>query len=134
MSTSDNPEVNHRVGTWAQFVRQIRLVWRLLRDGRVSPWTKLLIPLTVAYLIFPLDFIPDFIPGLGQLDDLGIILLGLWLFVSLAPKAVVQEHVRHMNGAVDVTYRVVDEDPAVDASGKRRQGTPVLGTGNREGE
>jgi uncharacterized membrane protein YkvA (DUF1232 family) len=38
--------------------------------------TKLTLLFTIAYVIFPLDFLPDFIPVLGWLDDLGIIGFG----------------------------------------------------------
>jgi uncharacterized membrane protein YkvA (DUF1232 family) len=41
--------------------------------------------LALLYVISPIDFVPDFIPGLGQLDDLGIILAALELFVRLCP-------------------------------------------------
>jgi len=41
--------------------------------------------LALLYVISPVDFVPDFIPGLGQLDDLGIVLAALELFVRLCP-------------------------------------------------
>jgi len=70
-----------------------RLVWRLVQDNRVPSWVRFGIPLAVVlYLISPVDFIPDFIPGLGQLDDLGFLLLGMNMVVRFAPKGIVDEH------------------------------------------
>jgi uncharacterized membrane protein YkvA (DUF1232 family) len=56
------------------------LVRRLLRDPRVPRARKLALGLLVAYLLFPLDLIPDFLPVIGQLDDAlvaGLALRGL---------------------------------------------------------
>jgi uncharacterized membrane protein YkvA (DUF1232 family) len=70
-----------------------QLVWRLLQDTRVPTVLKVAIPLAVAvYFLSPLDLIPDFIPVLGQLDDLGVILLGMTVLINLAPRDVVNEH------------------------------------------
>jgi uncharacterized membrane protein YkvA (DUF1232 family) len=65
----------------------IRLVWALLRDGRVPAGQKLILVGIGAYLFFPIDLIPDFVPVLGQLDD-----LGLDLFIRSAPADIVEEH------------------------------------------
>jgi uncharacterized membrane protein YkvA (DUF1232 family) len=70
----------------------IRLVWALLRDGRVPAQQKLILAGIVAYLFFPIDLIPDFVPVLGQLDDLAVVLLGLDLFIRSAPPDLVDEH------------------------------------------
>ncbi|MGI8589223.1 MAG: YkvA family protein [Chloroflexia bacterium] len=79
--------------TLASLVDNGRLTWRLLQDDRVPTVLKVVIPLVVAvYFISPLDLIPDFIPVLGQLDDLGVILLGTSLLIHLAPRDVVNEH------------------------------------------
>ncbi len=81
---------------------QIRLGWRLLRDPRV-PWIKNAIPAFAAlYLVSPIDLIPDFLIGLGQVDDLGILVALTiatirWL-PRLAPQAVVEEHLADMHG------------------------------------
>ncbi|HMA35109.1 MAG TPA: DUF1232 domain-containing protein [Chloroflexia bacterium] len=70
-----------------------QLIWRLLQDDRVPTLLKVSIPLGVAvYAVTPLDLIPDFIPVLGQLDDLGVLWLGMLLFINLAPRDVVNEH------------------------------------------
>ena len=71
-----------------------RLYVRLFRDPRVPRWTKAVLVLTVLYWISPIDLVPAFIPILGQLDDLGVVLGGLWLFVRLCPRDVVAETVR----------------------------------------
>jgi uncharacterized membrane protein YkvA (DUF1232 family) len=101
--------------------RQLRLVWLLLRDNRVSFLAKLVVPLSLLYLVFPFDILPDLIPALGQLDDLGVILLGMALFVKLCPPHLV-EHYRNQleygshgnyddkDETVDTTYRVVGEE------------------------
>ncbi len=69
-----------------------RLVWALLRDPRVPAQQKLILAGIVGYLVLPLDLIPDFIPVIGQLDDLAVVLLGIDLFLKVAPRAVVAEH------------------------------------------
>ncbi len=63
-----------------------------MRDGRVRARQKLILVGIAGYLVLPLDLIPDFIPVVGQLDDLAVVLLGLDLFTRGAPQAVVQEH------------------------------------------
>ncbi len=68
------------------------LTWRLIRDPRVPLWTKAIPVLGVAYVLSPLDFIPDFIIGVGQLDDLGIILMAMRLFEAVVPGYIVEEH------------------------------------------
>ena len=70
-----------------------RLYWRLFRDPRVSILPKALLILTVLYVISPLDVIPDFVPVIGEMDDVVVVLSGLWLFVRLCPPGVVHETV-----------------------------------------
>ena len=69
-----------------------RLVWGLVRDKRVPPAQKLILVGIIGYLLMPLDLIPDFIPVIGQLDDVAVVLLGLDLFIKSAPADVVNEH------------------------------------------
>ncbi len=48
----------------------------LLRDPKIPFWAKAAIPaLAAVYVISPIDLIPDFILGVGQIDDIGVILL-----------------------------------------------------------
>ena len=79
-------------------VRELRLAWRLIRDPRVPLWTKIFPFLGLIYVLSPLDFIPDVIIGLGQLDDLGIIFAGLRIFKRLAPPDLIEEHLAVIEG------------------------------------
>ncbi len=70
-----------------------QLIWRLLRDKRVSPLAKMVFLVPLVYLILPYDLLPDIaIPGLGQLDDLLLLVLTCRLFLALCPNELVLEH------------------------------------------
>jgi len=79
---------------------QLRLSWRLLRDERVSALKFALPTFLALYVLSPIDPIPDFLLGLGQVDDLGIVIAGVLLLARiiprLAPAHVVDEHLRDM--------------------------------------
>lgn len=70
----------------------VRLFSRLIKDPRVSTSPKLVVAGILAYVILPTDLLPDFLIGVGQMDDLAVILGGLKLFLRLCPSEVVQEH------------------------------------------
>ena len=81
-----------RISTWLSrpwslraLLAQARLAIRLLREPRVPMVVKAVPLLALLYVISPIDFVPDFIPGLGQLDDAGIVLAALELFVRMCP-------------------------------------------------
>ncbi len=77
-------------GFWINLFNSFRIAWRLLWDNRVPLGAKIIPILTVLYILSPIDLIPDVIVGLGQLDDLAILLLGTQFFIAVSPKAVVE--------------------------------------------
>jgi uncharacterized membrane protein YkvA (DUF1232 family) len=80
-----------------------RLVWGLVRDPRVPVSLKALLAAALAYVVTPIDLVPDAVPLLGQADDLTILLLVLDLFVQNAPADVRAEHLeRARNGTADL--------------------------------
>jgi len=93
------------LGLVGEVIKNARLAWRLLNDRRVDTLYKV-IPFVLVGLYFfsPIDFIPDFIPAAGELDDLAVILLGIKFFIDLAPKEVVQQHLAEMT-SVTGRYR-----------------------------
>lgn len=72
----------------------LKLFQRLMKDGRVPLRSKLLLILVLAYILAPVDLLPDVLVGPGQLDDLVVLLLGLKEFIRLCPPEVVREHVQ----------------------------------------
>ncbi len=55
--------------------------WAYFRDPEVRLLKKLLGVFAVAYVVLPFDLIPDFIPVLGWLDDVGIVSAVAWYLV-----------------------------------------------------
>ena len=72
----------------------LKLFWRLIKDRRIALWPKVLLLLILAYVVSPIDLLPDLFVGIGQLDDLMVLFLGLQLFIRLCPSEIVQQHVR----------------------------------------
>jgi carbonic anhydrase len=64
----------------------------MFRDPDVPMFAKAVLPLLVAYVAMPFDLVPDFIPVLGQLDDLVIVAGGMTLFLALTPRRVIEYH------------------------------------------
>ena len=86
-----------------------RLAWALLRDRRVPIWVRAIIPALVLYLALPIDIIPDFIPVLGHLDDILVVLLAVGALVRFTPSTVLEDQLRRLEAPAD---RTSDERPA----------------------
>ncbi len=106
-------------------LQRVQLLWSLLRDDRISIWLRRVGPLAIlAYVISPIDLIPDFILGVGQVDDLGVVALGMFLLVRLitrfAPEAVVAEHVGRITGKPmwSEQGRRESEDETIETTGR----------------
>jgi uncharacterized membrane protein YkvA (DUF1232 family) len=116
-----------RVTSWRSWpfrlpalVAHLRLAVRLLREPRVSIVAKALPLLATFYVISPLDLVPDVIPVLGQLDDLGIILIALQGFLRLCPAEAVDFH----RGAITQGRRysaMAPTDGVIDAEWRREE-------------
>lgn len=99
---------------------QLRLGWRLLRDERVSSLKYVLPALLTVYVVSPVDPIPDFLLGIGQMDDLGVVIGGVLLLARLIPKLaaahIVDEHLRDMHGSDQpVSGQTMPNEKPIDA-------------------
>ncbi len=71
-----------------RFAREIRIYRLVMQDRRTPRRAKWCVGLALAYLISPIDLLPDFIPVIGWLDELVVVplLLGLaraWIPVDV---------------------------------------------------
>lgn len=77
---------------WAASLKQsVDALYLAGRDPRVPLAAKIIIALTVAYALSPIDLIPDAIPVIGYLDDLILVPVGIWLALRLIPDEVWQQ-------------------------------------------
>lgn len=75
-----------------QLPQYLRLLGGLISDPRVALVDKLLVAGAMAYIIMPIDLIPDFIPFFGEIDDLYLLVLALQRLVSNAGRVVLLDH------------------------------------------
>ena len=81
-----------------QLPNYLRLLGGLLTDRRVNTVDKLLVAGAMAYIALPLDLIPDFIPFLGEVDDVFLLVIALQRLVANAGRPVL---LSHWTGAMD---------------------------------
>lgn len=91
----------HRPWDIVRFVKHlphfVTLFFRLLGDSRVPWFPKAILISAAIYAISPLDFIPDMIPVIGELDDLALFAAACRIFIQGCPKHVVDEHVARID-------------------------------------
>ena len=85
-----------------------KLLWRLARDPRVPARSKASLFLLGGYLVSPLDVIPEFIPALGQLDDIVITAFVLDQMLNRVDPAVVQEHWEGDEDVLEIIQEILD--------------------------
>jgi uncharacterized membrane protein YkvA (DUF1232 family) len=90
-----------RPAYWKLFLhlpRLIRLVARLLKDRRVPFLGKLSFALALAYVLWPMDLIPELlIPVIGSLDDLAVLIVGVRILLFFTPRTVLEEHLTEIS-------------------------------------
>lgn len=87
--------------------RVAKLIAGLLRDPRVPAKPKATLGLVAVYLVSPIDLIPSFVPGLGQLDDLVVAALALDGLLNHVPESVVRDHWEGDDDILDIVQEVL---------------------------
>ena len=75
-----------------QLPQYVRLLGGLITDPRVALMDKLLVFGAIAYIVTPIDLIPDFIPFFGEIDDVYLLVIALQRLISNAGRAVLLDH------------------------------------------
>jgi uncharacterized membrane protein YkvA (DUF1232 family) len=78
--------------TIRQLPNYVRLLFGLFRDSRVAPIDKVLVGAAIAYIIAPVDLIPDWIPFLGEVDDVFLLVTALQRLISNAGRSIVTQY------------------------------------------
>ena len=77
----------------ARFVPDcVVLFKRLLTDPRVDWWRKAVLVVVIAYVVSPIDLVPDFIPIAGQLDDAILVVLAIRVLLRGPGPRLLSEH------------------------------------------
>lgn len=90
-----DPFVTGRMKMLLNLPKSVPMVWRLAWDRRVPWWRKaVFLGGALLYFLMPMDFINDFLPIVGQLDDLTVVLFFMERFISGIPEYITRDHYR----------------------------------------
>ncbi len=89
----EKSESKNRIKNALMFLpNMVKLLGKMMTDGRVPVAEKALFIGAIVYVISPLDLIPDVFPFIGQVDDLYVVALVLLRLINRTDEAVVREN------------------------------------------
>ena len=80
------------LGSIRELPNFVRLLYGLMTDPRVDPIDKLLVGGAIGYVLLPEDVIPDFLPIIGEIDDVFVLVMALQRLIRGAGREVVLDH------------------------------------------
>ncbi|MDQ3132278.1 MAG: YkvA family protein [Acidobacteriota bacterium] len=93
VTRKEKSELKGRMSGFLMFLpNMLKLLGKLLSDGRVPLAEKALFAAAIVYVIVPLDFIPDVFPFIGQVDDVYLVALTLLRLINRTDEKVVREN------------------------------------------
>lgn len=88
--------------------RLLKLIFNLARDPRVPPRSKAVLVLLGGYLVSPVELIPDFLPGIGQLDDIAVVAFALDQMLNRVDADIVREHWDGDRDVLELVQEILD--------------------------
>jgi len=86
-----------------------RLIWALVKDGRIPASRKAILAGAAGYLLVGRDLVPDDIPVLGGIDDLAVVVLAVELFLEGIPDEILEEKISELEIDSAVFRRDMDQ-------------------------
>ena len=79
---------------------ELKVYNALLKDKRTPLLAKVLLAIAIGYLLLSFDIIPDFIPFIGQIDDVIIVPLLFYIAMKIIPNNIIEEY-RKLNYGIN---------------------------------
>jgi uncharacterized membrane protein YkvA (DUF1232 family) len=80
---------------WKRRARQLSAqtyaLYQAYRDPRTPWYAKVFAALVVGYVFSPIDPVPDWIPGVGLLDEMVVVPIGVLITAKMIPRQVMEE-------------------------------------------
>lgn len=76
----------------------IPAIFLALKDKETSLIAKIFAGITVVYALSPIDFVPDFLPVLGYLDDVILLPMLVALTIKFIPEDVLEKYRKQAEG------------------------------------
>ncbi|HEX2149861.1 MAG TPA: DUF1232 domain-containing protein [Actinomycetota bacterium] len=96
------------LGRFTQDAQNIANLARgLAKDPRVPRRNKLIFAGVAAYVVMPVDLIPDWLPGIGRLDDIIMFCVAIDSMLNHVPKAVLDDYWEGDQAMLDTIRSVV---------------------------
>ena len=101
------PSLRRRMANLLLFIPNLLVLsGSLMVDGRVPAKERLLVAGAIIYALIPLDFLPDMLPFVGQIDDAYLISMSLLRLMTVTDARVVREHWRGGGDVVELVGAV----------------------------
>src|ERR671919_2172628 len=84
-----------------QLTAQTYALYLALRHPRTPWYAKVFAALVVGYVFSPIDPIPDFIPGVGLLDEMVVVPIGVLIAAKMIPRHVMEECQERARGVAE---------------------------------
>lgn len=102
------PDKFEKYSDYALLVPDIlALVIRLFKDKKVPLKTKIVLGICISYITMPFDLIPDKVPFIGRLDDLGVAVFALTRIIEDVPKEVILSNWEGEKSILEIMENVI---------------------------
>lgn len=111
---TDKLQLKQRMKNLLMFLPNlVALCFRLLKDARVSTADKALFLGAIIYFISPIDFIPDVLPFIGQVDDTYFIALALLRLINRSDAEVIRDNWKGGGNIVELANSIASIAPMI---------------------
>jgi uncharacterized membrane protein YkvA (DUF1232 family) len=94
----------------------LKLLYKVVRDRRVPMLVRGGLIGVAAYLALPFDIVPDWLPVLGQVDDVVVLTVGVRTLLRQVPEAIIRDHWSGEHRILEAVLGRAVKDPSANGS------------------